>query len=345
MQFTVITDEETFASMGAEWNALLEKSAIRVPFLRHEYLFSWWETRGGGEWPQASLYIVTARDAEGRLQGIAPLFRAPDEDGQGSRLLFLGSVEISDFLDFLTPAETLPDFVHALFDYLIQQPEAWQAFDAFNLLEDSPSLALLEAQAQARGWRFRRERLQPAPRVALPDSWEAYLAGIKKKQRHEIRRKVRRAENDSRSVRWYIVEDEASLDAEMDAFLRLMAYDPQKDAFLTEVMRSQMRRMVHAAFQAGWLQLAFLEVDGEKAAAYLNLDFDNQIWVYNSGLNANYRDLSPGWVLLSYLIQWAIANGRTAFDFMRGDEDYKYRFGGQDRFVWRARLTRSAGAP
>jgi CelD/BcsL family acetyltransferase involved in cellulose biosynthesis len=176
--------------------------------------------------------------------------------------------------------------------------------------------------------------------IALPDDWETYLANIDKKQRHEIRRKIRRAENAPIELRWYFVEDEASLDSEMDAFLKLMAYDPGKEKFLTDVMRTQMKAAVHTAFRAGWLQLAFLEIGGQKAAAYLNFDYANQLWVYNSGLNFEMGYYSPGWVLLAYLIQWAINNGRTAFDFMRGDEDYKYRFGGVDRFVQRVQIRR-----
>jgi CelD/BcsL family acetyltransferase involved in cellulose biosynthesis len=139
-------------------------------------------------------------------------------------------------------------------------------------------------------------------------------------------------------VRWYFVEEGATLDAEIEAFMGLMAQDPEKDSFLTEVMRSQMKSAVRAAFQAGWLQLAFLEVDGEKAAGYLNFDYQDHIWVYNSGINFEHGALSPGWVLLGYLLQWANQNGRKAFDFMRGDETYKYRFGGVDRFVVRAKL-------
>ncbi|HBX71274.1 MAG TPA: hypothetical protein DEH25_18330, partial [Chloroflexi bacterium] len=66
------------------------------------------------------------------------------------------------------------------------------------------------------------------------------------------------------------MEDETTLDEEVDAFLALMAYDPAKERFLTDVMRTQMKAAVHTAFQAGWLQLAFLEIGGQKAAAYLN---------------------------------------------------------------------------
>jgi len=72
----------------------------------------------------------------------------------------------------------------------------------------------------------------------------------------------------------------------------------------------------------------------------MNFDYAGHIWVYNSGIDFRYRDYSPGWVLLGYLLQWANAHKRQAFDFMRGDEDYKYRFGAVDRRVVRAVVRR-----
>jgi CelD/BcsL family acetyltransferase involved in cellulose biosynthesis len=62
--------------------------------------------------------------------------------------------------------------------------------------------------------------------------------------------------------------------------------------------------------------------------------------VYNSGINFEYSAFSPGWVLLGYLLQWANEHKRERFDFMRGDEDYKYRFGGVDRYIMRATVRR-----
>jgi CelD/BcsL family acetyltransferase involved in cellulose biosynthesis len=105
-------------------------------------------------------------------------------------------------------------------------------------------------------------------------------------------------------------------------------------------VRRQMQLACQAAFENGWLQLAFLEVDGQKAAGYLNFDYLNRIWVYNSGLDRRFMDLSAGWVLLGYLLRWANENKRSEFDFMRGDEAYKYRFGGVDGFVVRAKVMR-----
>ena len=341
MEFTL---HENFSELDpTEWNALLSESISDVPFLRHEYLSAWWTTRGGGEWPQAELALVSAREND-RLIGIAPLFLT-ELDGQPA-LMLLGSIEISDYLDLIVRADDLSRFLAGLLDFLasparrgppapVPQAQAGRAdsaqacspLDWYNLPDDSPTLAALEAESAKRGWNFTQEPFRPSLRVPLPGDFETYLAGIDKKQRHEIRRKMRRAGESSQNVRWYIVTDESTLDEEAEACCHLMAQDPAKQVFLTQTMRTQMKAMIQAAFKAGWLQLAFMEVDGQKVATYLNFDYGNRIWVYNSGLDFSFRDLSPGWALLGYLLQWANENGRRAFDFMRGDEDYKYKFG------------------
>ena len=334
MNYTLINDFETFKKLAPQWNELLAESIANVPFLRHEYLRGWWASLGGGEWDAGELAIITA-ERDGALVGIAPLFQ------NEARLLFLGSIEISDFLDFIVREADLKEFLGGLLDFLASHATlAWSALDLHNLVEDSPALPVLKTAAEARGWNFAQETLQPAPFVALPETFDQYLASLKKKQRHEVRRKIRRAEGDEREVSWFIVDDPEKLDKNIEACCQLMAQDPEKQAFLTQTMKSQMKAAIHAGFEAGWLQLAFLEVDGEKAAGYLNFDYGNRIWVYNSGLDMKFRDLSPGWVLLGYLLEWAIENGRSEFDFMRGDERYKYKFGGVDRFVVRATVTR-----
>jgi len=339
MQLHMVRDFNELDALAHEWNELLDTSASHVPFLRYEYLSAWWRTLGGGEWDHGELYVVIGRTDVGHLCGVAPLFLTKNLDGQKA-LMLLGSIEISDYLDFIARPDDLSAFVSALLDHLTG-PDAppWDALDLYNILEDSPTLRVLKEAANQRGLDCSLEKLQHCPYIPLPGDWETYLAGIDKKQRHEIRRKIRRAEAFDHPVRWYIVEDRNDLDAEIGALLGLMAQDPEKQAFLTNVMRSQMQAALRASFDAGWLQLAFLEVAGEKAAGYLNFDFGNHIWVYNSGIDFNYGSLSPGWVLLGYLLQWANENKRQAFDFMRGDESYKYRFGGIDRFVVRAKIS------
>jgi len=325
--------------LAAEWNALLDESVTHVPFLRHEYLNAWWQTHGGGEWPQAKLAIVTAR-REGALVGVAPLFYATNRQGKPA-LLLLGSIEISDYLDLIVRPADLDEFTRQLLPFLAGAAlPPWQDLDFYNLLDSSPVLGALEAAGAAQGWSYACETLQQAPYIPLPGDWETYLAGIDKKQRHEIRRKMRRAEEMGAAVQVRFAADPARFEADVEDFMALMAQDPEKAAFLTPAMRQHMRLVTGCAFELGCLQLAFLEINGEKAAAYLSFDYLDRMWVYNSGVDRRFIVYSPGWVLLGHLLKWANEHGRSEFDFMRGNEDYKYRFGGIDRHVVRAVITR-----
>jgi CelD/BcsL family acetyltransferase involved in cellulose biosynthesis len=337
MEFKLYRD---FADeLETEWNGLLDQSATHVPFLRYEYLKAWWQTRGGGEWPADSqLAIITARQGD-RLVGVAPFFIATWE-GRPT-LLLLGSIEISDYLDLIASPLDMPAFSQALLRYLSDPsnglPEG-AVVELYNVLDASPALPALEQAARAEGWKYRQEVFRPSLYIPLPCDWELYLASIDKKQRHEIRRKMRRLESAEVPTRWYIAQDPAVIDLEIEDFLDLMLQDTEKERFLTLPMRENFRLTMRCAFNAGCLCLAFLEIGGKKAAGYLSFDYLDQLWVYNSGLDRDFIEYSPGWVLLGYILKWANENQRVGFDFMRGDEDYKYRFGAVRRDVMRITL-------
>lgn len=328
-----------------EWNDLVSVSIADSPFSRYEYQTAWWEHRGGGEWQNAQLILVTARE-EGKLVGIAPLFLA-EHDGQ-SALMLVGSIEISDYLDLIVGMDDHARFVSGLLDFLDSdavragepRPYIWSGLDWYNLPDSSPTLAALKAEAAQRGWTHLEEMYRPTPVITLNGSFDEYLSRVEKKQRHEIRRKVRRAEESGRGVRWF-VSDMSDVETETEAFLSLMEHHEEKAEFLRDAMREQMRAVIRVAHENGWLWLSFLEADGKRIAACLNFDYKGKLWGYNAGVNRDFMDLSPGWVLLAYTLQWACENNRSEFDFMRGDEDYKYRFGAVNQYVMRAKVTRN----
>jgi CelD/BcsL family acetyltransferase involved in cellulose biosynthesis len=326
------------------WNALVEQGIADTPFSRYEYLSAWWSTLGGGEWKSAELVLVSAAE-NGQLIGIAPLF-ITEYDGHQA-LMLVGSIEISDYLDLITREQDLPRFLSGLFDFLESanlpggpRPFEWSVIDWYNIPESSPTRAALKAEFEKRGWTYHAEIYRPTPRIALNGDFEEYLSRLEKKQRHEIRRKMRRAA-ESGKVRFYVVDKDADIEAELEAFLHLMVQDPNKAMFLKDLMRDQMSNSIRIAHKGGYLWLGFLEVDGVKAAASLNFDYKNKLWGYNSGVGRDHMELSPGWVLLAHVIQWCCENGRTEFDFMRGDEDYKYRFGGVNKYVMRERVSKA----
>jgi CelD/BcsL family acetyltransferase involved in cellulose biosynthesis len=341
MQFEIYRDASAFETLRAEWNALAAQGVCRAPFLRAEYQQAWWAHRGGGEWPEAELRIVAAREGDG-LIGIAPLFHARNRDGRRA-LLFVGSIEISDYLDAVVKRANAERFWNGVLDRL-NAPDVmeWEVLDLYNLPAPSPTRAALGRAAANRGWSAVEKILEPVPEIALPNDWETYLSTmVEKKERQEIRRKLRRAEGGEQKVAWRIARNEPGIVAEIETFLDMMALSEDKARFLTTAMRAQFRATLRAASENGWLHLSFLEVEGEKAAAYLSFDYGNRLYVYNSAIDPRFNALSVGWVLLGYLLKWAIENKRAAFDFMRGGEDYKFRFGGVARQIYRVQISRT----
>jgi CelD/BcsL family acetyltransferase involved in cellulose biosynthesis len=106
-------------------------------------------------------------------------------------------------------------------------------------------------------------------------------------------------------------------------------------------MISFFKAVVVELARAGWLKLFFIEINGIKAATLLCFDYNNEFLVYNSGYDPEqFADLSPGNVLVSYSIQEAIRLGRRRYDFLRGDEVYKFRFGAEAEPVYDLYVTR-----
>jgi CelD/BcsL family acetyltransferase involved in cellulose biosynthesis len=95
------------------------------------------------------------------------------------------------------------------------------------------------------------------------------------------------------------------------------------------------RRLGEAFMEEKIFRLAFVEAGGEKMAGAIVFAHDGATYLYNSAFDRRYRDLSPGMVLVADLIEASIEAGRTTFDLLKGDLDYKYRFGARPRAVRR----------
>ena len=323
---------KSLAPLSTQWDELLAVSVTDSPFLKFDFLSAWWAHKGGGEWSADSELVIITAQRENELIGIAPFFIAPLADGKHV-LYNLGAVEICDLLDVIVRPDDHDEFVSAVLPHLLANYPKIDDIRLYNLPIDSPTITSFGQGLTKAKWAHTYEKYQPSPTIHLPNDFETYLASIDKKQRHEIKRKIRRAEESGRSVRWYFVEDSNALPNAVNSFFQLMAGDASKESFLSSVMRTQMETIIQTAHNGGYLKFAFLEADGEIAASYLMFDYKNKLWVYNSGYNRKFNDLSVGWVLLGYLIDWSCQNQRTEFDFMRGDEDYKFKFGAVDRPV------------
>jgi CelD/BcsL family acetyltransferase involved in cellulose biosynthesis len=336
MQLSCYSDPSVFESLTSEWNALAAKSLTNTPFQRAEFQAAWWRHFGHGE-----LCLLAWRDGS-TLMALAPIYIDPVE---GGTVRWVGGEEIADYLDIIAPADLMETVAHEMWAWLTSPAApAWKRLQFSNTPEWTPTLQHLKAQADSAGQTTTITQLDVCPVLTLPKTFDAYLQQIDSKQRHEINRKLRRAQGSEDAVTWYLVDSSRNFAAEVEAFMALMeSASSGKASFLTPVMRDAFRDIFTTTFKAGLLQLAFLEVGGQRAAAYAQFDYANRIWLYNSGLNpAIAGQLSTGWVLLARLIEDSVNKGRKEFDFMQGNEDYKYRFGGKDTSVYRLTIERSS---
>ncbi len=332
MQITAHTTPSVFQSLAPEWDALVANAVTGTPFQLTFFQKIWWSHLGSGQ------LLVLAVHADDALVGLAPLFI--DSDGV---LRWVGGEEIADYLDVIATEAHQAEVQAAVFAWLTSADcPAWQHAQLSNIPSWSTTAANWQARATDAGLTAEVTQIDVSPAVPLPADFDAYMAQIAGKQRREIRRKRRRAEANE-DTRWHFVPTDADIAEATENFFDLMASShPEKAEFLERPhMRPVFTELLAAAHQNGLLSLSFLEVNGENVATYFAYDFGGRIWLYNSGLAPQKAaSLSAGWVLLTYIIEDAIQTEHTVFDFMQGDEDYKYKFGGQDTLIHRLTITR-----
>jgi CelD/BcsL family acetyltransferase involved in cellulose biosynthesis len=357
VELSLYTDETGFDALKAEWNDLLRRSRFDTLFLTWEWQTTWWHYLGKQRGP---LYILAAREGE-RTVGILPLYATAEttESGAEPILHVVGCIEVSDYLDFIIE-DGREEEVYAAFLAWLASPAAprWTALDLCN--QPGPSLAhtRLAEMAQAAGYKVTVAQEDVCPIIDLPaaagcadegaeaagreEAWEQYLGTLDKKERHEIRRKLRRIERDAPGANVRFAGGGQDLPEDVDAFIALHRNSrADKHAFMTDEMQAYFRAIAQVLAEHGWLQLSFLDIDGQPVASYFCFDYNDEILVYNSGYDPGaVPQLSPGWVLLAQVIQHAIGLCRSKFDFLQGDEDYKHRFGGIDTPVYRTFIER-----
>lgn len=322
MQTTIYTNMSGFDLLAQEWDDLLQRSVNAPFFMRYIYQRTWWHYLGNDD-----LMLLAIRTDEGRLVGLAPLYGGINAAGQ-RELSFVGCVDVSDYLDLLVDRDYVEPVYQTLLDCLSDPAMNWHKLYLCSLPHNSITHTRLAESVRARGWHAEVRQQDVCPVITLAGDWEAYLAGIDKKQRHEIRRKIRKIETEA-DTRWYVVDSTEGLAEAMDAFITLHQKSTRdKEDFWNEYLIQFFKALAVELAQLGWLKLYFIEVNGVKAAAMLGFDYNNEFLLYNSGFDPEqFSQLSPGNVLTAYTIQDAIRLGRSRYDFLRGDEVYKFRFG------------------
>jgi CelD/BcsL family acetyltransferase involved in cellulose biosynthesis len=314
--------------VARDWSALVTADPAGTFFHSPRYLKLYWE-----EFGQDTALVLAFAERDGETVGACAF------EMVGETLRFLGGTEVSDYMGPVAAPGAGDEFATELVDAILGAG-AWRTADLRGLPEDSPWLPRLRGAAEARGLAVEEGDDSVAPFLALTSTFEQYLAGLPGKLRHEIRRKARRLDEEL-GGHGVAFADPASLVEDLGTFMAWhRASEGSKGKFMQPGMEIFFRRLGEAFLPEGVFRLGFLEAEGRKLAGAIAFAFEGTVYLYNSAFDRERRDLAPGMVLVADLIENAIAEGCDAFDMLKGDLSYKYRFGARPRRIRRLVLTR-----
>lgn len=307
----------------------LASSWVELKHLRWSYIFIlpqwlkvWWSEFGSG----SDLYLCRVRQGDTTI-GIAPL-RFKDNVAS-----FIGSADVCDYLDFVVAPGKEQDFFNALLDNLVQK--GINLLDLKCLRPDSTTFVNLIPIGQARGYKVSYKNEDVSVEFDLPATWEAYLEMLEGKQRHEVRRKLKKL-SEVGDINYHIAD---GVESNLDIFLQQFR-DSRTDKanFMTAKMESFFRSMSKVMVESGLLRLGTLNFNALPVASLMYFDYQDKVYLYNSSYDPKYDSLSVGLLSKVLCIKDSIERNKKNFDFLKGNEAYKYRLGGKEIPIYNCQI-------
>jgi hypothetical protein len=272
--------------------------------------------------------MLTVRE-HSDLVGVAPLYIHSDQTDGIRQLTLLGN-GITDCCDILLDGQ-VTGADQAVMDRLLDLMDSWTTYD----FRDVPATSALIAMMRTR---FRGWVSEDSPCVAIDlDSWTGKGSGAPAKVLAELRRRRRRAEELGK-IRIKAAGSD-NLAHALDELFRLHRYRWRArgmDGVLSEDAVEAFHREIAERFaRQHWLRLYCLYLEDRMIAANYGFSLRQHAYSYIGGFDPEFVSLGPAAMVIHHGIQAAAQEGAVDFDFLRGPEPYKYRWGGKSRPQYR----------
>ena len=309
--------------MRADSKQMLNWSSV---FVLPVWMRVWWQSFGAGY----DMFIRTVQQDD-KVIGVAPLTK------KGNTAYFIGNTDVCDYEDFVITPGKEKDFFNTILDDL--KDNGIKTLDLKHVRPDSTVIKSLSAVASGRGYKVETVQEDVSFEMDLPDTFEAYIESLSTKQRHEVRRKLRRLTEEG-SIEYRFENSGPTLGDALNTFFRMFVDSRQdKAAFLTEQMQQYFKSLVEAMSASGLLRLGVLELDKKPLAEILCFEYNNCLYLYNSGYDPRYNFLSAGLLSKVLTIKDSIDKGIKKFDFLKGAEPYKAHIGGREVPLYRCLIS------
>jgi CelD/BcsL family acetyltransferase involved in cellulose biosynthesis len=334
---SVCTTYPELAALAREWNELLKKAHHTSAFLMHEWIVTWWELIGAAQ-PTRELFIVLARDGEGRLAGLLPLYRESIGRGPLRRrvLRLLGSApEAPEHLDAIALRENAQDVVGVLVSALAVQRHEFDAIELLDLADGSLLRSTLKEWSREQSYGLIEWNWQTCPFITVKGTYDKYLMSLSQRHRYKVRLFGRRLAA-AHAVELEVAGDPVHVGPALEAMFELHAKrwtlkSDDVSGFDDPAVHAYHRLVVQRMAQADAVRLFLLKCDGRAVAACYCFQFGRRMYFFQPGFDPEFRKYHVGKVLVGKAIEYCFQNGYEEFDFLRGTEAYKYDWTDQQR--------------
>ena len=321
----------SFEDLTADWQRIYESMPASSAFDSLEWNRIWWKHFGG----DSKLMLRALVRPNGSASIIAPM--KLDSSHDEGVCTFLGGTDLVDYLGFKHDDKLRSDDVRELLQSLYDDRDI-TALVLESLPEDSHTIHAVKEVAGEIGWEIHIWDEGVAPRVTLPSNVDAYFASLTRKHRHELRRKLRRLENAGEIEQIELTGPDEVADRMGDFIDLHRGSSIDKHEFMTAEREHFFREIAVNLAEKGVTRLYFLNLNGESVATSLAFKVGSTKYLYNSGYVPDRAWLAVGLLNHAINILASIDEGIKVYDFMRGDERYKYHLGAVDRRIYTVRL-------
>ena len=325
----IITNDDSFYALKDEWALLLNNSPADSIFLTWEWISTWWKFFN----KKTDLWIITARHTETKqLIGIAPLAIKKIRTITGlynQTLIFMGNgTAAPDHLDFII-MNGYGNMVNQLFsEKLWAERYSWNQIKIEGLSSTSTAIDQLFQQHLHL---LKKVDETICPYLSLPDNWETLKSSLSKNMRYNLGRFERRLEKDYPGVvNFRKLSDQDQINNFISVLVDLHTVaQKRKDCaglFTNQNMIDFHTDLAKVFLKKGWLSSYTLDVGKTSIAVLHCFQYKKTVSFYQSGFDQFWRRYSPGTQIMAHAIKEAIREDNTVFDFLRGEEDYKYKW-------------------
>lgn len=293
------------------WNAALPRDPLAsMPFMTYTWHAHWFSCFGSDE----RLSILADTDT-----GVIIPLSIKDAIAR-----FSGGAEIADYLDAVgAPNQKGKVWAQAL-PFL--KAQGVTALSLRNIHADSPTLTFFRSLT---GSIIKQEDTTPV--ISLPASFDDYLLSLDRKDRHELKRKMKKFEAEHDGIMFTHAKGDS---ISVSVLLTLMRNDPDKLTFLTPPMEKFFTGLPTAVSDS---IMQFMLYKGDQIiATTLAFRTPDSLLLYNSGFDPAYP--GSGWYIKVKTIAWAIDQHIPTYNLLQGNERYKYDLGAKDNPVYNISL-------